>query len=163
MRMLTGIILIVLMLSACASDPLSDYKELDLLSYGVPLKVMAPDSAIVKKEDWISQKGVAITKGDDFDILVWKAEATSLDLATLKASKLGDVEANKYFSKIILEEPGGFIFENKLDSNTLFYGFYHLILQGDNEYIIQNGLRGNFTKEQAENMYSAVKVRSVKK
>lgn len=157
MRIWSALLLISLFVLGCASDPASNYKELDLLSYGVPIKIMAPDSADVKKEDWIAQQGITVSKGDDYEVQIWAGEAASTDVATLKANKLAEVQSNRWFSKIIKEDSDGFIFENKIDSTTSFYGFYHLVIQGDNEYTFQNGLRGNFTLEQAEQMYDAVK------
>lgn len=156
MRILSFIIITCLIFTACTSDPVDSFKELNLLSYGVPITIMAPDSPDVKKEDWITQQGITVTKGEDFDLQIWAGQASSLDVATLKAEKLAEVKTNKLFSQVIKEEPNGFIFENKIDSAILFYGFYHLRIQGDNQYIFQNGLRGNFTKEQAETMYKAV-------
>lgn len=155
MRLLISILLSVLVLSACTSDPATSYQELNLTSYGVPLSIMAPDSATIKKEDWITQQSVSVTQGD-YDVQIWTGEASN-DLATIKANKLAEVKSNKIFSTIVKEEPSGFIFENKPDSSTMYYGFYHFIVQGDYLYTFQNGLRGNFTKEQAERMYEAVK------
>ncbi len=141
---------------ACNTDPVSNYKALDLMGYGVPLTIMAPDSAAIKKEDWFSLQGITIKK-DDYEVQVWSSEATTSDKASLKANKLAEVKNNRLFSKIVKEDSDGFVFENKLDSATLFYGFYYLVVQGDQEYTFQNGLRGNFTLEQVERMYEAVK------
>ena len=157
MRILSILLFSFFILSSCNSDPASNYKELDLMAYGVPITIMAPDSADIKKEDWISQQGVTVTKGKDYDLQIWASQATVSDVATLKATKLEDIKSNDLFSKIIKDDPAGFIFENKLDSTTLYYGFCHLVIQGDNEYEFRNGLRGNFTLEQAERMYDSVK------
>jgi hypothetical protein len=154
MRLLISVLLGVLVLSACTSDPASEYKELNLTSYGIPLSIMAPDSAKIKKEDWITQQSVSVSQGD-YDVQVWAGERPG-DLATVKANKLAEVKSSDIFSSIIQEDPSGFLFENKLDSSTLYYGFYHFVVQGDYLYTFQNGLRGNFTKDQAERMYAAV-------
>lgn len=156
MRILSLVLFISLLFFACESDPAATYKELNLLSYGVPITIMAPDSAAVKKEDWIAQQGITVSKGEDYEVQIWAGQATTNDLATLKAGKLAEVKSNKIFSKIIKEDNNGFVFESKIDSSTMYYGFYHFVLQGDNEYTFQNGLRGNFTLEQAERMYNAV-------
>ncbi len=157
MRLLSFIIITCLIFTACKSDPTAAYTELNLLSYGVPISIMAPDSAIVKKEDWFSQQGITVEKGDDYDLQIWAGVASSPDVSTVKAAKLAEVKSNRLYSKIIKEETDGFIFETKPDSSTLYYGFYHIIIQGDNQYTFQNGLRGNFTLEQAEMMYNSVK------
>ncbi len=163
MRILSFLLFASLVLSSCNSDPASSYNQLDLMGHGVPLIIMAPDSADIKKEDWITSQSVTIKKGEDYDVQIWISQISSNDLPTLKSKKKTEVEGNRFFSKIVKEDSNGFIFENKLDSATLFYGFCHLVLQGDNEYVFQNGLRGNFTLEQAERMYDAVKPVTKKK
>ena len=162
MRVVLSLLMFSILIWSCKSDPVSEYKELDLLSYGVPLKIMAPDSSDIKKEDWITQQGVTIKKGKDYEVQVWAGTASTTDMVAFKANKLAEVKNKEIFSKIIQEDPDGFIFENQLDSNTLYYGFYYLVLQGDFEYTFQNGLRGDFTQEQAENMYRAVRPKEEK-
>jgi len=159
MRILNVVLFLCLLIFACESDPKESYKELNLLSYGVPISIMAPDSAAVKKEDWIAQQGITVSKGDDYEVQIWAGQASTTDLAALKANKLAEIKSNRLFSKIVKEDTNGFLFENKLDSTTQFYGFYHFVIQGDNEYTFQNGLRGNFTLEQAERMYESVQTK----
>ena len=143
---------------ACNSEPQSTLSELNLLEYGLPITVQAPDSAKVKKVDMGSiMKDVSIKHGEDYSIQIYASQATTNDIAKLKADKLNDIKMNPFFSKIVKEEEAGFIFENKIDSSTINYGFNYAYVQGDMEYIFSTGLIGTFTLEEAESMYNAVK------
>lgn len=159
MRIFTIAISLCIFLIGCSKDPAANLKPQNLLSYGVPLTIMAPDSATIKKEDWGSMLIVTVKKGKDYDLQVQASDASSTDIATLKAQKIIDVKNERYFSKIIKEDENGFVFETAPDSTTNFYGFRFIMVQGDKEYVIQNGLAGNYTLEQAEFMYEAVKPR----
>lgn len=147
----------ILVLLACTKDKMADLKPLNLLQYGMPLTIMAPDSADIKKENWVSQQGISVKKGKDYSIQVWSADASTTDIATIKAAKIAELKEERFFSRIVTEDPDGFIFENKIDSMTMYYGFRQFSVQGDKEFIIQNGLAGNFSLDQAELMYQAVK------
>ena len=67
------------------------------------------------------------------------------------------VKKNPYFSKVILDETNGFVFEKKLTDSTFNYGVRYIKLQGDNEFSYQTGLYGLFTKDQTMTMYESVK------
>ena len=157
MRIFTIAILVALFLIGCSGEPKMNMTEKNMLEYGVPLTLMVPDSAKIKKEDWGSIQIVTIKKGRDYDVQIQSSEAATSDVATLKAQKIIDVKNERYFSKIIKEDEHGFVFENQIDSTTNYYGFRYISIQGDKEYIVQNGLAGTFTLEQAEMMYEAVK------
>jgi len=157
MRLLTIAISLCFFFFTCTDEPTMNLIPLNLLAYGIPLTIMAPDSADIKKEDWGSMQIVTIKKGKDYDLQIQASEAISTDIATVKAQKIIDVKNKRYFSKIIKEDANGFVFETQPDSTTNYYGFRYITIQGDVEYVIQNGLAGNYTLEQAENMYEAIK------
>ena len=159
MRLITIAISLCFFIFGCSDKPTMNLSPQNLLAYGIPLTVMVPDSADIKKEDWGSMLIVTIKKGKDFDLQVQASEATSTDIATVKAQKIIDVKNERYFSKIIKEDANGFVFETQPDSTTNFYGFRYIQVQGDKEYVIQNGLAGNYSLEQAENMYEAIKLK----
>lgn len=143
---------------ACNNEPQSNLSELNLLEYGLPITVQAPDSAQVKKVDMGSiMKDVTIKYGEDYSIQLYASQATTNDIAKLKAEKLSDIKMNPFFSKIVREEESGFIFETIIDSTTINYGFNYAYVQGDMEYIFSTGLIGTFTLEEVEKMYDAVK------
>ncbi len=132
---------------------------LDLLKYGIPITVMAPDSAEVKMMDMGLLKDVTIKKGDNFYVQIYASQAATTDPAKVLAQQLIEVKENRYFSKIIKEEPMGFLYETAIDSSLINYGFRHVRIQGDQEFIFQTGLIGTFSLEDVENMYTAVQAK----
>ena len=148
----------VMFLAACSSEEKTNLVPLNLLKYGLPITIMAPDSADVKKVDMGSiLKDVTVKKGEDYFIQIYASQATTNDIARLKSQQLSDVKDNPFFSKILSEDEAGFIYENKLDSTTISHGFNYVYVQADMEYIFQTGLIGTFSLEAVEKMYEAVK------
>lgn len=143
----------------CSSDPQADYTELDLLSYGFPVKVMAPDSPTIKTFDLVVKKDLTIQKGDDYYVQIFMGNASNYDPEKVKANLITELEENnRYFTGVVLEEPHGFIYETSVDSTNTSYGFKYVKIRGDKEFVFQTGLLGSFTREQVENMYKAVKM-----
>ena len=50
--------------AACNNSPRSDYQELDLLSYGIPVSIQAPQDVEIGKEDYGVMQGVWV-KGEN--------------------------------------------------------------------------------------------------
>jgi hypothetical protein len=145
-------------LAACQSDRLSDWNKVDLLSYGMPLSVYAPDSVKILSKDISGlMRDVSLRLGDDYFVQIYSAPAATNDLAQIKSEQLELVRENPYFKAIVEEKPDGFIFELSIDGQSSF-GFRHVRYQGDREYIFQNGLSGIFTEEQVRKMYDAVRL-----
>jgi hypothetical protein len=141
---------------ACKQDVKSTLKPLDLLEYGFPLTIMAPDSAEVKKMSLTLQQDLTIKKGKNFYVQIFSANATTLDEVKLKEEKLSEVQTNPYFSKVVREDEHGFIYEKSLDSTTHNYDFIYVKILGEKEFIHQAGLTGGFNLEDVELMYEAV-------
>ena len=147
----------LLFLAACGKDT-ANLKQLNLLEYGVPLTILAPDSAkIVSGTLSFSQDITIKSPEDNYDVQIFVYDATTMDLSRLKASHLAEVKNNEYFSKILEEEPAGFIYETVYDTLSPNYGFKYLKIQGDKEYIFQTGLVGDFELNDVKMMYEAVK------
>ncbi len=149
-----ALLMIVLALGCARED---QFKPLDLMEYGVPLTILAPDSAVVKKRDMIVQEDITIKGPDGFDVQLYVSNASTTNPRTLKDSLLAEVKRQPYFAKVIRDEDQGFIFENQIDSTATFYDFRYVEIRGGKEYQFQGGLLGNFTLDQAERMYEAVK------
>jgi len=146
----------LLLVFGCGEDKASALKPTNLLSYGLPITIMAPDSAKIEKMDLIVQQDVTVQKGSDYYVQIFASEASTTDLTKLKAEKLAEIKQNPFFTKVIQEDPNGFIFEQQFDSTQIYYGFRHFRIQGDREYVFQNGMIGKFSKESVEQMYEAV-------
>lgn len=141
----------------CQQEVQEDLKPLDLLEWGVPMTIMAPDSATVKTMDLGGVlKDITIKGADNYSLQIYATDAATTDVARVKATQLAEVKTNPYFSKIVREEEAGFIYENIVDTENVYYGFRYVRIQGDKEYIFQTGLIGSFTLEEVEKMYSAV-------
>jgi hypothetical protein len=134
-------------------------QSFNLLEYGVPMSIQVPiDSPQVRLSDgFLGDKEVSIKAGESFDVLLSYAPASTSDIAQLKAEQLGYVKDISNFKRIVEEEEDGFIYETAIDSTQNFYGFRHIRLQGDVQYLFQSGLVGTFSLEDAETMYQAVK------
>lgn len=148
---------VLLTFMACQQDNREALKPLNLLDYGVPLTIMAPDSAEINTMDMIVTKDITVKKGEDYFVQIYASDATTTDIAKIKADQLSDVKSNRYFSRIVQEDESGFIYETAVDSSLVNYGFRYILLKGDKEYIFQTGLIGDFSQEDVEVMYKAVK------
>ncbi len=160
MKKLLPLLLFGLFLAACQQSATDRWEPLDLMSYGIPVSVQAPDSARVQVSNLGGGliKDVTIKAGADYYIQLYASGAETTDIAKLKADQLSEVKANRYFTRIVEEEEDGFIYETQIDS-VVSFGFRHIRVQGDTECIFQTGLVGQFSLEDVENMYAAVKVR----
>ncbi len=143
-------------IGACTQDKGPKWAPLDLMPYGVPLTIEAPDSAKVKTTDLGLIKDITVKEGEDYYIQLYASSASTNDVAKIKTDQLSEVKNNRFFSKIVKEEADGFIYETAIDSANINYGFRYIYLQGDMEYIFQTGLIGTFTQEETEMMYEAV-------
>lgn len=131
-------------------------KPLDLLSYGLPLKINAPENSVVEFDDMAIIKDVTVKGSDNYSIQIFASETNTLDLSVLKAEMKNSIEGGPFFSKIIVEEDDGFIYEKKIDENYTNYDFRQVKIRGDQKYIIQAGLSGKYTLEQVKKMYRSV-------
>lgn len=149
--------IIALSFNACTGGGNASLEELNLLQHGLPLTIMAPDSAKVTVDALGMSKDVSVKKGEDFSINILASDAYTTDVKQLKTDELGAVKEGRYFSKVVKEDNAGFIYETMIDSTEVSYGFVYMRVKGDREYKIQNGAFGQYTLEQIENMYDAVK------
>ncbi len=152
-------LLVLLLLANCENDPSKNWKPKDLINWGIPITILAPDSIDVKAQDYSGwMKDVTIkNKEDNYFVQIYASNATTTDLAKVKSEQINAVKDMRYFSKIVKEEENGFIYETMLDSTNASYGFRHIQIKGDKEYIFQTGMVGTFTLDEAEKMYQAVK------
>lgn len=145
------------LLFTCAGEDADKWGDLDLMKYNIPLTIAAPDSAKVVSTKLSIMQDVTVTSpADRYAVQILASQASTNDMARLKAEQLELVRDNRYFSNIVREEATGFLFENKIDSTSLF-GFRHIVYQGDREFIFQNSFDGIFTLPEVEAMYKAVK------
>ena len=101
-------------------------------------------------------KDVTDKNKEGYSIPSFESEAKSLPVGSLLGGLKTQIEASKYFSKILTEDESGFIFEKKVDENYINYDFRHIKIRGDKQYVIQAGLSNQYTKDQVEIMYRSV-------
>ncbi|MFK8102746.1 MAG: hypothetical protein AB8G15_09485 [Saprospiraceae bacterium] len=149
-----------LIIFACQQESASGLKPKSLLTWGIPLKVMAPDSLTVKKSKLGQLEDITLMGHDEFsnyNLQIFARNAPTIEVATAKKEQLENAKGNPFFTKVVEEEENGFIFEKQLDSTRVNYDFRYIRIQGDREYVFQTSLIGSFSKEDVKMMYQAVK------
>lgn len=153
---LISALLFSLVISSCKNTSTDNLQSLDLLSHGVPLKIKAPEGAEVKVDDMGIVKDITVRAGDGFNLQIIAGTSYMNGLADVVNKQKADAIASKTFSKVIEEDSNGFIFEKKYSEERISYDFRYVRLQGDQEYIFQTGLLGQFSLDQVKEMYQAV-------
>ena len=134
----------------------SNLVELDLLSYGIPIVILAPSDPVVESISLLVQKDITVKKGPDFALQIFESDALVRNPAAIKQRLLYEVQGNKYFEKVMSDDDQGFIYKTAIDSSYINYGFRYFRLQGDKEYVFQTSIGGKYTLEAVQNMYKAV-------
>ncbi|MEM6966857.1 MAG: hypothetical protein AAF573_18985 [Bacteroidota bacterium] len=161
---LISFFLLPFILTACGNEQNAYLKPRNLIEFGIPLTILAPDSVDINKENLGVQNEVTIASegSGEYEVRIYFGEATTSDVGVIKAQQLEFLKGTDIFSKVTLDEPNGFIYETKIDSSLYSYGFRRILVQGNREYIFTSG-SGIFTKAQAEEMYKATKPQEMRK
>lgn len=158
MRLLFLLLLVPLLCPSCSADGSTDYADLDLTAYNIPVTIRAPDSARVVSGslsglmDDITVKSAA----DRYAVQILASAASTNDMTRMKAEQLELVRENRYFEKIVSEDPAGFVFENRIDTTSL-YGFRYIVYRGDREIVFQNSFDGVYQLDEIQRMYDSIK------
>lgn len=128
----------------------------DLLSEGVPLKILAPIDVKVKIGIENHYKKISLYGGKDYFIEILATESGSNDLKQIKNELLKEVKLQKNFSKIIEDTDYGFLFEKKKPDGNLSYDFRYLKSDGFQQFVFQTGMYSDFSLSQAKNMYQSL-------
>jgi len=145
------------LLFACKdSSPARSLDALDLMKHGLPIKINAPTGAEVVAEDLGFMKDVTVKGENNYFIQIISGVATTTDAAAIIAEQKKEVEAGPFFSEIISEDEHGFIFKKEITSARINYDFRAVKIQGDQEYVFQTGLMGQFSLDEVKAMYASV-------
>jgi hypothetical protein len=156
-RLIAIVVLAGILFGSCKSDQAgSKLPELDLLQYGVPLKIHAPDETEVVVDDLGIVQDITVKGGDDFNLQIIAGTAYMSNASDVVEKQKADAIASQTFSKIVEEDEKGFIFEKKYSEDRISYDFRYVRLQGDKEFVFQTGLLGQFDLEEVKRMYEAV-------
>lgn len=145
---------IFIILSCNSSQP--NLESLDLLSYGLPMKIHAPAGSEVVFDDLGIMKDVTIKGSDNFNIQIYSTETDYLSVDKAMLSIKDEIENSPYFSKIISQDEGGIIFEKKVSDDYINYDFRHVKLRGDTKYTFQAGFGNQYDLDDVKIMYKAV-------
>lgn len=146
-------------LFSCKGDggKTSSLPDLDLMKYGMPIKIKAPAGAEVKASDMGIMKDVTIKGENNFFLQVTSGIATTTNAADIKAQQLSEVKAAMFFDALLEEDESGFIYKKKITETRENHDFRVVKIQGDQEYIFQTGLSGQYSLEDVQRMYASVK------
>ena len=150
---------IALSFASCVhkAEQKGEWKPLDLLSYGLPVSILAPDSAEVSVTRVGVVEDVTIRKpGDRYGIQIYVQPAFSNDLPALKSSQVEEVKSTAEFQKILEEDENGFLFALR-SGNLEYYSFRLVHLQADKEYIFTTTFNEQYTLEEARQLLEAVR------
>ena len=144
-----------LILISCSADT-NNLVSTDLLLHGEAITIMAPKDATITVQNYGLMKDIIITDSLDYQIEIFIAKATSLNIEKAIADQKDIVEKSQYFSQIIEDNEHGFIYEKKIDENNVRYDFRYIIIQADKKYTFQPSLSGGHNKANVRKMYEAI-------
>ena len=149
--------LFCLLMSCNSGSNTSGLEDLDLMAHGLPIKIKAPAEANVQMDDLGFVKDVTVKSGDKFYLQIIGGTATTTNVSEVVAEHKQQATNNPFFSEIVREEENGFIFKKVISEDRENYDFRYVRIQGDKEYLFQTGLIGQYTLEDVETMFAAVK------
>jgi hypothetical protein len=131
-------------------------KGTDLLKYGIPYTINAPDQVNITKSQTGRLAAVNIKDGHGYDIQVFMSDASTSNLTKLKQERKEAVTAHPAFNKIIEEVNEGFIYEKKEITGDLSFDFEIIVVQGDKEINFQAGNSKLFTEAEVKIMVRSI-------
>lgn len=137
-----------------ATSNLSSY---DLMKHGMPIKIMAPANPVVEASDMGIMKDVTVKGEGNYFLQITSGISATTDIAALKAQQLSEVKNALFFDEIIEEDENGFIYRKKISEDRINHDFRYIKIQGDQEYMFQVGLTGQYSLEDVQSMYASVK------
>lgn len=128
----------------------------DLMKYGIPYTIVAPDDVTLTKIGSGTLSDVNIKNNRGYDVQVYMSDAYTADLAKLKQMKKDQVIEHPQFSKIVEEFDNGFLYEKQADDGNRSFDFMIIKVQGDKEINFQAGNSKPFTETDAKSMIQSV-------
>jgi hypothetical protein len=145
-------------LSGCGEpDPMEGWEDLNLLQYGVPFSIKAPEGAKVTTSSLGMLQDITIKNPEhNFDIQLFVADASTTNIETVVNREKAQIASDLRFIRFISQEENGFIYELEFTEEQANYDFRYVRIMGDKEYLFQTGMIGLFSQEDVEAMYRAV-------
>lgn len=143
--------LLIFLVACTPSEQSFAYK--DLLSYGIPIEIQAPDSVKITSSDVGALKDVSLSAPDGYKIQIFSSPAYKNKATALEEYK-SEIKNHGQFKEMVREEPNGFLYAFQLDSTTVNYGFRYIAVKGGKEIVIQQGMLGIYTRDEAEQLFN---------
>lgn len=151
--------LLVATLVGCAADKQEDWKLTDLMSHGLPVKVMAPNDLKVTKSSLGGSQEYNLHCPDGYGMNILVMEATSGNAESTIAELRDIIEQGKYFDSIVESTKDGFIYKMSVSDNHAVYGFRKVQIQGDKQFVFQNPYMSKLSLDEAKRLYKAAPAR----
>ncbi len=148
-------ILLFVVFAGCAGQT-TKKNGLNLLGFGIPFTIMAPEDVKVTKLGSGTLTDVNIHNNIGYDIQVFMGNAFTSENTKLKQQKKNQVIELPDFSKIVEEFDSGFIFEKKHEDSTRSYDFFVIMTLSDKEISFQGGNSKNFTESEVKKMVKSI-------
>jgi|JI7StandDraft_1071085.scaffolds.fasta_scaffold14437_2 hypothetical protein len=148
-------VLIIMLLGSCDAKR-NTQKGTDLLKYGIPYTLDAPEQSTITKSQTGRLAAVNVKDGHGYDVQVFMSDANTNNLIKLKQDKKDAVTAHPAFNKIIEEFDQGFIYEKKDIEGDLSFDFELIVIQGDKEINFQAGNSKLFTEAEVKIMVKSI-------
>jgi|GEM_PF-530490 hypothetical protein len=133
------------------------WQPLDLLPNGIPITILAPDSATVSVTRVGMVEDVAVRKPSErYGLQIYIQPVFTNDLPALKSNQVEEVKSTAEFQKILEEDENGFVFSLRSGSSE-YYSFRYIHLQADKEYVFTTAFNEQLTLEEAKRIMDAVK------
>lgn len=146
--------LAILILSSCGGE--QSTSSIDLMKYGMPIKINAPQDAEITSDDLGIMQDVTVKYGDDYNVQIFSGSTIEKSAADVALKLKNEVMNGTYFSEIVREEENGFVFKKDIDGN-IDYDFRYVKLSGGSDFVFQTGLYGTYSLDQVEAMMASVK------
>ncbi|MGH1338394.1 MAG: hypothetical protein ACRBFS_19920 [Aureispira sp.] len=140
-------------------DPIFTNK-MNLLEYGIPVTLLAPEGATVKNNSDNFMQDVVV-EGKDYYVQIYGSNATSLDCAKLTQESLLDYKTtDAAFKGVVQQDPCSFLYKVEVDNDTTTsYNFAYFAIRGNKVYTFSTtaGPLTDFSQDEVTAIYEAVK------
>lgn len=148
----------ILFLVQCASDPVSDWEELNLLEYGASVRIKAPSTVKVKSKKLMDMRDIVVKDSTgDYNLQIYVSDARLEGLEESLKEIKSDIKEDPYFGGIVEEFPQGFIYYTQLDTSTTSYDFRYIEKKGNKQILFQMGMAGIQSQESVNQILKGIR------
>ena len=130
-------------------------QELDLKSYNLPIKIKVPKDAKVNAKKGFMPEYVI--EGRGYYLQIMPIGIGTSTRKKLKEMNLAEIEARPEFSKVIVNDSFGFVYETKWEKMPLAYNFRYIYTQGETYYDLRTANSRGYTQADAVLIYNNIK------